>query len=115
MKKYLFIILLVGVCFGQFNFNGKWYKVGTNWQLYINIYETPKGKFLEQYLKISDSQNLLFKKEIIKPWIGLYYTKTEHMGKSYRSRLKRIDDKTILYGKELYKKYSLPNDFLKGN
>tara|TARA_B110000263_G_scaffold13394_1_gene11203 strand:- start:593 stop:940 length:348 start_codon:yes stop_codon:yes gene_type:complete len=115
MKKYLFIVLLVGVCFGQSKFNGKWYKVGTNWQVYIYIYETPQGKFLEQYLKITDSQNLLFKKKVINPWVGLSYTETEYMGKSYNSKLKRIDDKTILYGQELYKKYILPKDFLKGN
>ena len=34
---------------------------------------------------------------------------------SYNSELKLIDNKTILYGQEVYKQYVLPNDFLKGN
>tara|TARA_Y100000780_G_C13396693_1_gene306404 strand:- start:217 stop:567 length:351 start_codon:yes stop_codon:yes gene_type:complete len=109
------LLLILNLVFGQSHFNDKWYKVGTNWQVYIYIYETPKGQFLEQYLKISDGQNLLFKKKIIKPWIGSSYTKTEYLGKSYNSKLKLIDNKTILYGQEVYKKYVLPNDFLKGN
>ena len=109
------LLLILNLVFGQSHFNDKWYKVGTNWQVYIYIYETPKGQFLEQYLKIADGQNLLFKKKIIKPWIGESYTKTEYLGKSYNSKLKLIDNKTILYGQEVYKQYVLPNDFLKGN
>ena len=115
MKIYLFIILLVGVCFGQSNFNGKWYKVGTNWQIYINIYETSEGQFLDQYMKVSDNQNLLSTKELIQSWIGATYTQTEYAGNVYNIKLKQIDDRSILYGGEVYRQYELPRDFLKGN
>ena len=101
--------------FGQAHFNGKWYKVGTNWQVYINIYETSEGQFLERYMKVSDNQNLLSTKEIIQPWIGASYTQTEYSGNIYNAKLKQIDDKSILYGGEIYRQYELPRDFLKGN
>ena len=66
-------------------------------------------------MKIANKQNLLFKKIIIKPWIGESYTKTEYLDKSYNTELKLIDDKTILYGQEVYQQYVLPDGFLKAN
>jgi len=115
VKKTIKLIIFIGLLYGQSHFNGKWYKVGTNWQVYINIFETSEGQFLEQYMKIANNQNLLFKKIIIKPWIGESYTKTKYLDKSYNTELKLIDDKTILYGQEVYQQYVLPDDFLKAN
>ena len=83
--------------------------------MHIYIFETSEGQFLEQYMKIANNQNLLFKKKIIKPWIGESYTKTEYLDKSYNTELKLIDDETILYGQEVYRQYVLPDDFLKAN
>ena len=95
--------------------NGKWYKVGTNWQIYININTTKDGQILEQYIKVADNQNLIFSRKIHKSWFGKIYTNIEYDGKIYKSDLKYVDGETIIYGNELYRKYELPRDFLKGN
>ena len=95
--------------------NGKWYKVGTNWQIYININPTNDGQILEQYIKVADNQNLIFSRKIHKSWFGKTYTNIEYDGKIYKSDLKYVDGETIIYGNELYRKYELPRDFLKGN
>ena len=95
--------------------DGKWYKVGTNWQIYLNINSNKEGQFLEQYIKVADNQNLIYKRKIHKSWFGKTYTYTEYDGKLYKSVLKYVDVETIIYGHELYKKYYLPRDFLKGN
>ena len=58
------LLFLSGLMFGQTHFNGKWYKVGTNWQVYINIFEKSNGQVLEHYMKVSDNQNLLSTKNI---------------------------------------------------
>ena len=115
LNIFIKLLFLSGLLFGQALFNGKWYKVGTNWLVYINIYETSEGQFLERYMKVSDNQNLLSTKEIIQPWIGDSYTQTEYSGNIYNAKLKQIDDKSILYGGEIYRQYELPRDFLKGN
>jgi hypothetical protein len=115
--KFLIKICLILFCSLQAKteFDGKWYKLGTNWQIYINITSTNEGQILEQYMKVADNQNLVYTKKIHKNWLGKVYTKTNYLGKSYKSGIKYIDDKTIMYGNELYKKYDLPRDFLKGN
>ena len=115
VKKTIKLIFFVGLLYGQSHFNGKWYKVGTNWQVYINIIDTSEGQFLDQYMKVSDNQNLLSTKELIQPWIGAAYTQTEYSGNVYNIKLKQIDDRSILYGGEVYRQYELPRDFLKGN
>ena len=118
VKITIQLIFFIGLIYGQNHFNGKWYKVGTNWQVYIKIFESSEGQFLEQYMKIGKNQNLLFTKKIINPWIGDSYTKTDYVSKKYNTKydyLKLIDDKTILYGQEKYQQYVLPRDFLKGN
>ena len=116
MKNLLiFFFFVIGVLTGQDHFQGKWYKVGTNWQIYLNITKNNEGLILDQYMRVSDNQNLLSSKKIFKQWYGSYYTKTDYMGKVYNTKLKLIDKKTILYGDELYQKYDLPRDFLKGN
>ena len=50
--------------------NGKWYKVGTNWQIYLNINSTKEGQVLEQYIKVADNQNLIYSRKIHKSWFG---------------------------------------------
>jgi len=95
--------------------NGKWYKVGTNWQIYININHSKDGQTLEQYIKVADNQNLIFSRKIHKSLFGKTYTNIEYNGKIYKSDLKYVDAETIIYGNELYRKYELPRDFLKGN
>ena len=115
IKILIKLIFLCCFAYSQPHFNGKWYKVGTNWQVYINIFEKSNGQVLEHYMKVSDNQNLLFTKNIIKPWIGSSYTETNYSGKIFRTKIKRIDSKSILYGGEVYRQYELPRDFLKGN
>ena len=109
------LFLLVCSLYAKTELNGKWYKVGTNWQIYLNIKSTTEGQILEQYIKIADNQNLIYARKIHKSWFGKRYTNIEYNGKSYRSDLKNIDGETIIYSNELYKKYDLPRDFLKGN
>ncbi len=114
--------LLIKICFlticslhAKNELDGKWYKLGTNWQIYLNINSTSKYQVLEQYMKVADNQNLIYSRKIYKNWLGKIYTKTNYLGKSYNSEIKFIDEKTIIYGNELYKRYDLPRDFLKGN
>jgi len=109
------MIIFFGVAHAQNKLNGKWYKVGTNWQVYINIIESEDGQILKEYMQIADNQNLISTKPIFKQWMGSSFTKTVYMGRVYNTKLKIIDDKTILYGEELYQRYDLPRDFLKGN
>jgi len=109
------LLLLVCSLYAKTEFNGKWYKVGTNWQIYINISSNKDGQILEQYIKIADNQNLMHSRKIHKSWLGRTFTKIEYEGKLYKSVLKYVDVETIIYGNELYKKYDLPRDFLKGN
>ena len=101
VKKTIKLIIFVGLVYGQSHFNGKWYKVGTNWQVHINIFETSEGQFLEQYMKIANNQNLLFKKKIIKPWIGESYTKTEYLDKSYNTAIHHSPSPTNHYQSQL--------------
>ncbi len=110
----IFFILICSLC-AKPELNGKWYKVGTNWQIYINIISTIEGQVLEQYIKVADNQNLIYSRKINKSWFGKTYTNTEYEGKLYKSIIKHVDGETIIYGNELYKKYGLPRDFLKGN
>jgi hypothetical protein len=109
-----FIIIF---CFlnGQNELNGKWYKDRTNWKIYLNINTSNEGQTLDQYIKVGDKQNLIYSKKIYKQWLGMPFTLTEYEGESYKTKLKFIDDKTILYGNDIYKKYDLPKNFLKGN
>ena len=109
------LFLLVCSLHAKTELNGKWYKVGTNWQIYLNIIPTVEGQILEQYIKVADSQNLIYSRKIYKSWFGKTYTNVEYNGKLYKSDLKYVDSETIIYGNELYKKYDLPRDFLKGN
>ena len=109
------ILLLACSLYANTELIGKWYKVGTNWQIYININTIKEGQILEQYIKVADKQNLIYSKKIHKNWFGKTYTNTEYNGKLYKSTLKHVDGETIIYGNELYKKYDLPRDFLKGN
>ena len=115
--KLIIKILFLLVCslYAKTELNGKWYKVGTNWQIYLNINSTKEGQVLEQYIKVADNQNLIYSRKIHKSWFGKTYTNTEYEGKLYKSILKYVDGETIIYGNELYKKYDLPRDFLKGN
>ena len=98
--KFIIKICLILFCSLQAKgeFDGKWYKLGTNWQIYINITSTNEGQILEQYMKVADNQNLVYTKKIHKNWLGKVYTKTNYLGKSYKSGIKYIDDKTIMYG-----------------
>lgn len=109
------LLLLVCSLHAKTELNGKWYKVGTNWQIYINIISNDYGQILEQYIKIADNQNLMYSRKIHKSWLGITFTEIEYEGKLYKSVLKYVDGETIIYGNELYKKYDLPRDFLKGN
>jgi len=109
------LFLLVCSLYGKTELNGKWYKVGTNWQIYLNINSTKEGQILEQYIKVADNQNLIYSRKIHKSLFGKTYTNTEYEGKLYESVLKHVDGETIIYGNELNKKYDLPRDFLKGN
>ena len=115
--KFIIKILFLLVCslYAKTELNGKWYKVGTNWQIYINIKPTKEGQILEQYIKVADNQNLIFSRKIHKSWFGKIYTNVKYNGKIYESDLKHVDAETIIYGNELYRKYELPRDFLKGN
>ena len=99
---------------GESGLDGKWYKVGTNWQIYVNIKTSNDGQILEQYIKLADNQEFDSFKKSLQNWLGRY-TSTEYRGKSYKSFINLIDVQTIIYGNELYKKYDLPRDFLKGN
>ena len=110
----IFFTVICALC-GESVLDGKWYKVGTNWQIYVNIKTSKDGQILEQYIKLADNQNLIHSKKVYKNWLGRLYTITEYQGKSYKSFIKLIDVQTIMYGNELYKKYDLPRDFLKGN
>ena len=115
--KLIIKILFLLVCslYAKNELNGKWYKVGTNWQIYININTAKETQTLEQYIKVADNQNLIYSRKIHKSWFGKTYTNTEYNGKLYKSTLEYVDGETIIYGNELYKKYNLPRDFLKGN
>ena len=73
VKITIQLIFFIGLVYGQNHFNGKWYKVGTNWQVYIKIFESSEGQFLEQYMKIANKQNLLFKKIIVGYADTLYF------------------------------------------
>lgn len=108
-------LMLFCVLNGQSELNGKWYKDRTNWKIYLNINTSIDGQILEEYIKVADKQNLIYSRKIHKKWLGDPFTVTEYKGKSYNTKLKLIDHKTILYGNDLYKKYDLPRDFLKGN
>ena len=57
----------------------------------------------------------MYSRKIHKSWFGITFTEIEYEGKLYKSVLKHVDGETIIYGNELYKKYDLPRDFLKGN
>ena len=74
-----------------------------------------EAKKLEEYMKVADKQNLIYSRKVHKKWLRKPYTLTKYKGKSYKTELKLIDDETILYGNDLYKKYDLPRDFLKGS
>ena len=100
---------------GQNELDGKWYKDRTNWQIYLKINTSNDGQILEEYIKVADKQNLIYSRKVHKKWLGKPYTLTQYKGKSYKTELILIDDKTILYGNDLYKKYDLPRDFLKGS
>lgn len=100
---------------GQNELDGKWYKDRTNWQIYLKINTSNDGQILEEYIKVADKQNLIYSRKVHKKWLGKTYTLTQYKGKSYKTELILIDDKTILYGNDLYKKYDLPRDFLKGS
>ena len=100
---------------GQNELDGKWYKDRTNWQIYLKINTSNDGQILEEYMKVADKQNLIYSRKVYKKWLRKPYTLTEYKGKSYKTELKLIDNKTILYGNDLYKKYDLPRDFLKGS
>ena len=100
---------------GQNELDGKWYKDRTNWQIYLKINTSNDGQILEEYIKVADKQNLIYTRKVHKKWLGKPYTLTQYKGKSYKTELILIDDKTILYGNDLYKKYDLPRDFLKGS
>ena len=115
--KFIVKIFFTVICVlcGESDLDGKWYKVGTNWQIYVNFKTSNDGQILEQYIKLADNQNLIHSKKVYKNWLGRLYTNTEYRGKSYKSFIKLIDVQTIMYGNELYKKYDLPRDFLKGN
>ena len=114
MITKILLFLVCSLC-AKTELNGKWHKVGTNWQIYININSTNDGQILEQYIKVADNQNLIFTRKIYKSWFGKTYTNIEYDGKIYKSDLKYVEAKTIIYGNELYRKYELPRDFLKGN
>ena len=115
--KFIIKICLILLCIleAKTEFNGKWYKLGINWQIYININSTIEGQILEQFIKVANNQNLIYSRKINKSWLGKTYTNTEYEGKLYRSIIKYVDGETIIYGNELYKKYDLPRYFLKGN
>ena len=99
----------------QNELDGKWYKDRTNWQIYLKINTSNDGQILEEYMKVADKQNLIYSRKVYKKWLRKPYTLTKYKGKSYKTELKLIDDETILYGNDLYKKYDLPRDFLKGS
>ena len=70
--KFIIKICLILFCSLQAKaeFDGKWYKLGTNWQIYINITSTKEGQILEQYMKVADNQNLVYsKKKIIHKYV----------------------------------------------
>ena len=90
------LFLLVCSLYAKTEFNGKWYKVGTNWQIYLNINSTKEGQVLEQYIKVADNQNLIYSRKIHKSWFGITYTNTEYEGKLYKSVLKYVDGETII-------------------
>ena len=115
--KFIVKIFFTVICVlcGESDLDGKWYKVGTNWQIYVNIKSSKDGQILEQYIKLADSQDLVHSKKVHKSWLGRKYTSIEYGGKTYKSFINLIDVQTIMYGNELYKKYDLPRDFLKGN
>ncbi len=72
--KFIIKICLILFCSLQAKteFDGKWYKLGTNWQIYINITSTSEGQILEQYMKVADNQNLVYSKKIGSTW-SLFY------------------------------------------
>ena len=117
MFRNLSILFTIMICLikGQNELDGKWYKDRTNWQIYLKINTSNDGQILEEYMKVADKQNLIHSRKVHKKWLGKPYTLTEYKGKSYKTELKLIDNKTILYGNDLYKKYDLPRDFLKGS
>ena len=108
MRKYLFIVLLVGVCFGQSIFNGYWklkdQKLGYT---YLHIFTTSSGQFLE-YLHMSDYEedfSLISTKEIINPWFGKSYTITEPKSKKLNTSyhyIQSVEDSLILYDNQQY-------------
>ena len=117
MFRNLSMVFTIMFCLikGQNELDGKWYKDRTNWQIYLKINTSNDGQILEEYMKVADKQNLIYSRKVYKKWLRKPYTLTKYKGKSYKTKLKLIDDETILYGNDLYKKYDLPRDFLKGS